>query len=495
MTLKKILLITIILIPSLSNLFETITRYDFTDADTFWHLACGKQILELGYIPKTDTFSFNTNLTEWININWLAQILLFKSYYYFDYFGPAYISYFCVAIYTILFFKYCAKETLDPLISSLFFALTINTILILNLVRPQIFSLLLFTLITYFYLLKPSSKKLSHLSFILLTIIFIFWSQLHGGIIVGYFVLSINVIGSYLNNLVYNNSKQLSKRQIQYCLAMLVSIIVFYFHPLGYKALFYILNYSGNLEKLYYETVIELKPFILDFSNGKYVLIPVIVSLYVSLKKKLDINYEIALTSVSLLLISLHTLRFLPFFFIYSSPFIIKMCTEYLYDKNSENKYFFSKANYINLIASSFCLLTLPIFLNFYSNSKNSIKQFDKEMFPINAINYFSSLEEENVNVLTHYNFAGYFIWMTNNKAKVFIDGRGDLHSGIPTYQNYLEILKMVHGWRNILNSYKIDYIFMYRNEPFVDQLKRENWQVVYSDELFEIIKKPKLNS
>ena len=31
----------------------------------------------------------------------------------------------------------------------------------------------------------------------------------------------------------------------------------------------------------------------------------------------------------------------------------------------------------------------------------------------------------------------------------------------------------------------------MYKNEPIIDQLKRDGWEIVYADELFEIIKNP----
>ncbi|MFN2375195.1 MAG: hypothetical protein ABR538_01575 [Candidatus Binatia bacterium] len=47
------------------------------DFDTWWHLAAGRWIVRHGSIPQTDVLSFTVPGNEWINLQWLYDVLLY----------------------------------------------------------------------------------------------------------------------------------------------------------------------------------------------------------------------------------------------------------------------------------------------------------------------------------------------------------------------------------------------------------------------------------
>ena len=50
------------------------------DFDTWWHLAAGRWILENRSIPSTDVLSFTVPTNEWVNLQWLYDLLLYVVY-------------------------------------------------------------------------------------------------------------------------------------------------------------------------------------------------------------------------------------------------------------------------------------------------------------------------------------------------------------------------------------------------------------------------------
>jgi hypothetical protein len=55
--------------------------YPIDNPDTFGHLAAGRQIVELGHVPKLDSFSyFRPQPATWVNYEWLSDLLFYLTY-------------------------------------------------------------------------------------------------------------------------------------------------------------------------------------------------------------------------------------------------------------------------------------------------------------------------------------------------------------------------------------------------------------------------------
>lgn len=47
------------------------------DTDLWGHIQFGKEILEKGFIPKFDSYSYTANGVPWINHEWLTEVIFF----------------------------------------------------------------------------------------------------------------------------------------------------------------------------------------------------------------------------------------------------------------------------------------------------------------------------------------------------------------------------------------------------------------------------------
>jgi len=57
------------------------------DADMWWHLAAGREMVEQGKILTTDIFSYTHYGEKWTNAFWLSDIVLFVAYKFGEYLG------------------------------------------------------------------------------------------------------------------------------------------------------------------------------------------------------------------------------------------------------------------------------------------------------------------------------------------------------------------------------------------------------------------------
>lgn len=53
---------------------------DAIEGDTYWHIKAGEWMFSNREIPRHDIFSYTKNGASWINLEWLAQLILYGSY-------------------------------------------------------------------------------------------------------------------------------------------------------------------------------------------------------------------------------------------------------------------------------------------------------------------------------------------------------------------------------------------------------------------------------
>jgi len=54
--------------------------FPITDADIFWHLAAGREMIAHGRLLYTDPFAFTLPSPRWIDLHWLFQLLCYGLY-------------------------------------------------------------------------------------------------------------------------------------------------------------------------------------------------------------------------------------------------------------------------------------------------------------------------------------------------------------------------------------------------------------------------------
>jgi hypothetical protein len=107
------------------------------------------------------------------------------------------------------------------------------------------------------------------------------------------------------------------------------------------------------------------------------------------------------------------------------------------------------------------------------------------ESLPVAAVDY---LREANLPgpMFNNYNWGGYIIWELP-QYPVFVDGRTDLY-GDELLSQYLAALFARGNWRETLEAYDINLVFVETAAPLAKELRQEpGWEQTYDDDMAAI--------
>lgn len=160
-------------------------RYSmFRDPGTFWHVVVGEQIIFNGQIPHNDNFSFTQSGEPWIADQWLAEIGMAGVYRLAGWDGLLTIT---TAILAGVF-TFIATKLLHGGIHWLLTGTIIALLLLTGShqfhVRPLVFTFVGLT-VTFSLLVDIENGKTILRRCWLLVPLFILWTNLHGGVLIG----------------------------------------------------------------------------------------------------------------------------------------------------------------------------------------------------------------------------------------------------------------------------------------------------------------------
>jgi hypothetical protein len=462
------------------------------DSDLWWHLRAGEESW-LTHSPVTiDRMSFTQAGDRWINHSWLAQIAFYLIYKNIGYFGlGGFVALIVAVSMTLLYFQMEG----NPITKGFLIAFGCTVAAPVWSPRPQVISLLLFTLLMYLgYLYKWKKKDY----FWLVIPLFVLWSNIHGGYVLGVIYLSLFVMGELIN-IGNTDEPKLSQSEIvrlfAFSIAALAVVIVnpnnFSMWSVPFKTIeIGVLSESIDewLSPDFHE--ITQQPLI-------WLLIVVIGSIGFS-RKKLD-GSDFMLTAGFLYLALLARRNFAPFALI-TLPIIAR----HISVLGNELKYgrlkFLGareKSSYIDRMTNSQFSPKVKIFLNStllillfcacllklgMATSGQIIEKFKTQLYPVEAVRWIEENQPEG-NIFNSYNWGGYLTWELR-KYPVFVDGRTDLF-GDEVLDIYSRVITGDEGWDKNLDDYSIDLILIEREAGLTDAIVGDpNWEMVYGDNI-----------
>lgn len=221
------------------------------EPDVFWQIETGRFIIENGYVPDYDVFSFTYEGDLWTNVKWGTEVIMASIT---DLMGPealmllqmlilALVS-FLLYKTTLLFLEWQNLEVkeLDKilpityLIFFLFMSYRLNG-------RPEMMShfytaLYLYLFIDYF---KNHSKKI-----LLLIPLQLLWANMHEAYGVGMVMVIIVISGIILEQNLFSKKGNIAENKY-FMIAGLISLITPAIHPMGPKMILYPFNIYGQL--------------------------------------------------------------------------------------------------------------------------------------------------------------------------------------------------------------------------------------------------------
>jgi len=169
------------------------------DDDVFWQLATGRWIVQHHAIPDHDVFGFVTGGQHWFPVEWLWGVVLYALYHWTQSYGSLEIltALICSGV---LGFQILTMHRLRiaPPITILVVLLVLFTALGRILPRPHIVTALALsaTVFVLYRSRQPSASKSKILY--LLPPIFLVWTNMHPGVLVGMMIVGLGVVSELL---------------------------------------------------------------------------------------------------------------------------------------------------------------------------------------------------------------------------------------------------------------------------------------------------------
>lgn len=436
-------------LPSLYGLRQII------DNDIWLHLKTGAWIWSHWAIPHTQLYSFLLGPKEWIDHEWLFQVIIYPVFYAAGPNGLIIFRFLLVALILSLFFKVAKNTSYYFIFSALTIALSVTVASSRFFIRPEIFSLLFVT--SFIFLLK--SYKGQKWIFLLLPLQ-IFWVNIHGyyiigPMLVGLFILT-RVAGSKIKLPFFWNENKLddsSLRKITYLFFLI--IMAAFINPYFLKGALYPFKVLGSilsnpLEGSYpFSFVAELKavPILhIIYADRLSLLSAIIIIFFFSLLvniKRLDL-FDLMVFSIFLGLV-IKAMRHIGIFALSSGLLALFnfSCAEYyITSLKKEKRRLFRIIHHKAFAAAIAVILLINLFFiigvsfemaraKYIYNLKGKAKGFlfgrAELNHPVGAANF---IKENHIkgNIFNFFNSGAYLIYSLYPDCRVFIDGRTELY-------------------------------------------------------------------
>ncbi len=163
--------------------------------DIWWHLAAGRLIAGGGGIPHTDPFSFTAQGVEWIDHEWLFQLLMFGIHSLGGPTGLVLAKTALILAAAAVVYRFVRRETgLPPAAVGLILLPFVLAGRDRFIVRPELFTLL-FSAVLLDALFRSRSRPATMVDLWWIPFVFVAWANLHGGMIVGLVLLGLFLLG------------------------------------------------------------------------------------------------------------------------------------------------------------------------------------------------------------------------------------------------------------------------------------------------------------
>jgi hypothetical protein len=472
----------------------------YADPDTFWHLWAGRVIVESGSVPLEDPVCFTSAGLPWISPNWLSQVVMYRSFLRWGFMGPSMLSSWMVALAAVAHLITVANLRCSPIPSLVSLGFVLNALIFTHNVRPQEASFGLFAVCCLLLFREADPDRLRPTTALVLLAVLLLWNQLHGGVLFGYTLLTLDAIGSAMDTY-RGRGRIVSRRAIILLIIVSVGMAGFAFHPHEYRALEHILLYKYRITPIFFDTVKELMPFMVRGTAGIFLELFVALLVGSLVAGRLFPPFRWLLPAVAFLHITLTSARGITFLILVAAPVLAVAATRAISriaptSPLSEQDPAPLKALAVALLLA-LGLWTFGIGLSGPPLSRPGELRsslISPKTFPVGAAEFLNKAEYRG-RIFNDYDAGGPLGWALYPQRRLFIDGRGDFHSWGDAYERYLAITNLEPGWLEKLDREDIELAALPSDSSLAAELLRHGWPSVYRDSSFTILAAPGVTS
>jgi len=493
---------------ALFGMLVFVANLEIKDLDLWLHLAMGRFITLQGYVPSVDVLSCSIAGTSWINHEWLFQVIVYNIHHLW---GPdgligMQIVVVLITMLLLLFLGYNKEKQLETAFLLCCVYLVYQQRFT---IRPDIYSLLFLTIYIFVLSLHIDKKW----AVVVLFIVQVLWSNMHGFFFFGPLFMFIGIISEWIKRNIklpyeWNDSGRLTDDEYKRIKIIFVFVILAcLFNPQGIRGAVYPIGVFFSLSgenKIFFEYIQELqKPvtWATLFHGGRYIyyklLIFISIALFIFNRRRIDIS---ALFFWGIFLVfSLKAIRNASYFAFAAYLVCITNLVNVSISEVVPIRFTAKKFEYLTLIVLKI-LLFIWIFQYFQGMAVRRYYDFEKyehksefggislRNFPHKAVDFLVDNHIKG-NFFNDFNSGAYLLGNTHPDIKVFMDGRTEVYGG-RFFKEYRDIWE--NGNMDLFELYVKDFqitgALLNSARQFIPKkiinylFKSEDWILVYFD-------------
>jgi hypothetical protein len=447
------------------------------DGDVALHTRVGDFVLDHGYVPTTDPFSFTKPGERFFALQWLTGVVFAELNRLTGLKGIVLLCGAMIALYLTLLARDMVRRGSNGLIAVLLVMFAANASAIHYHARPHLFTLLFLVLTAA---LIASDRKSPSWRIWLVVPIMLLWANMHSGFPAGLALLGLLVAGSVLSR-----DWNAVRRYGAVLAAAAAAAVV---NPNGVSLYFHILKFLNNPWAM--DNINEYQSPVFR-SEGMYCYMAIlflglaVLGRYVAKKQWTECLWILFFAAGSLT-----SARHIPLFVVIALPLIGVALTELWNDLTAGE----TKTSVLGVLAdlsvkatgnlrpAGVWIAIVIVGVSLFGAGAGWPKDLSRKFFPTDIVHKFLP-QILQARVFTSDQWGDYLLWTGYPQQKVFLDGRSDLYSA-GVGPDYITIVAAAPHWREALARYNVNMILLPPQTPVVEPLVADpSWTVLARDE------------
>ena len=461
------ILIQILVYSSAFYFFSFITA----DTDLWGHIKFGKDLWDAMAFQRVDIYSYTAFGSEWINHEWLSELIMYFAYHIFGSPGLLIGKLFVGFSIVYLLSKISFHRTCEPIVYGIVFVLSVFVMCPGFMIRPQILTFLFAAYFLYsFHLYLEREKNLLWS----LPIIMVLWVNCHGGFLIGAGMFPVAIGCEYIACRIRNRDTGHLRRMVLWLVLTEAAVLInpYDYHLLGF--LYETLSVPRGISEWDPVTVFDLSYF-----RFKLLALLFVSSFFIRNKEKR--YWEVGVIIIALIYAFMHQ-RHAPVFAIVVAPYL----TENISLMVKRTGLFGRIRSFSSQVLLSIFLLLLISHQVAFGGYKYVKAEWniivDPTEYPVYAVRF---LKQNGIkgDILIPFEWGEYAIWKLYPDCKVSIDGRFRTVYSENVLNDHFEAIGDEARLKDLLEKYPADIILGRQNRLYQRLLSTEKrWVYVYSD-------------
>jgi len=470
-------------IQSLENAFNLLMKllvyssafyfFSFVTADTdLWgHIKFGEDLWTAKSLTRFDIYSYTAFGGEWINHEWLAELLMFFTYRTFSsaglLLGKLLVGFGVIYILSLIAYR----RNCNIFVYGLVFVLSVFVMSPGFMIRPQLFTFLAVSYFLYVFHLY-FERHVNRLW--TLPLVMVLWVNCHGGFLVGLGMFPVAVGCAYVTRRMRRRDTAHLRRVVFWLIVTELSVLI---NPYGYhlpEFLYKTLSVPRGIGEWYPVTV-------LDFSYLRFKLLALLFLCSFFIRNRERRYWEAGIISIALVYAFMHQ-RHTPVFAIVAAPYLVENLSIMVQQKGVFEK--------IRTMSSYATLCVFLCILSGYQIVFTGYKYFkarcniivDPTKYPVSAVHF---LKENGIkgDLLLPFDWGEYAIWKLYPGCRVSIDGRFRTVYPEKVLTDHFSAAADEKKLKELLEKYPADIILGRQNFLYQRLIStQDRWIYVYSD-------------